>query len=229
VTLRRHDFADGTALAAQLARDVATALERRLQAEGRAGLVLSGGRTPAVFLHALGAHALDWHRVGITLADERCVAADSPASNLRLLRESFAGTPAANAQLPAIDMTSSAAALQWHEWLAQLPRPYAAVVLGMGDDGHFASLFPHTEGLAAALAPQGDATVVPGHAPVEPRARLSLTLAALLETDLLALHITGASKPAVLERAQQAGSELDLPVRALLRQRRAPLEVYHAP
>jgi 6-phosphogluconolactonase len=229
VTLRRHDFADGTALAAQLASDVAAALARRLRAEGRAGLVLSGGRTPAAFLRALGGYALDWQRVGITLADERCVAADSPASNLRLLRESFSGTLAAAALLPAIDMTSSAAALQWREWLAQLPRPYAAVVLGMGNDGHFASLFPHTEGLAAALDPQGSATVVPGHAPAEPRARLSLTLAELLETDLLALHITGAVKRAVLERALEPGSEIDLPVRALLRQQRAALEVYHAP
>jgi 6-phosphogluconolactonase len=229
VSLRRHDFADGGALAAQLARDVATALTRRLQADGRASLVLSGGRTPVPFLRALGAHALDWHRVGITLADERCVVADSPASNLRLLRESFAGTPAANAQLPAIDMTAATAAQHWRDWLAQLPRPYAAVVLGMGDDGHFASLFPHTAGLAAALDPQGAAIVVPGVAPVEPQARLSLTLAALLDTDLLALHITGVTKLAMLERALEPGSELDLPVRALLRQRRASLEVYHAP
>jgi 6-phosphogluconolactonase len=229
VSLRRHDFADGGALAAQLASDVARVLARRLQADGRASLVLSGGRTPAAFLRALGAHALDWHRVGITLADERCVAADSPASNLRLLRESFSGTPAANAQLPAIDMTAATAAQHWRDWLAQLPRPFAAVVLGMGDDGHFASLFPHTPGLTAALDPQGAATVVPGVAPVEPQARLSLTLAALLETELLALHITGTSKLATLERALEPGSELDLPVRALLRQRRASVEVYHAP
>jgi 6-phosphogluconolactonase len=229
VSLRRHDFADGTTLAARLASDVARALARRLQADGRASLVLSGGRTPAAFLRALGAQPLGWRQVGITLADERCVAADSPASNLRLLRESFAGTPAAHAQLPAIDMTAATAAQHWCDWLAQLPRPYAAVVLGMGDDGHFASLFPHTAGLAAALDPQGAATVVPGVAPVEPQSRLSLTLAALLDTDLLALHITGTSKLTVLERAQQTGSELDLPVRALLRQRRTALEIYHAP
>lgn len=229
MTLRRHDFTDGTALAAQLARDVATKLARRLQADGRASLVLSGGRTPAAFLRALGTQALDWHRIGITLADERCVVAESPASNLRLVHESFVGTPAASAQLPTIDMTAATAAQQWRDWLAQLPRPFAAVVLGMGDDGHFASLFPHTAGLAAALDPQGAATVVPGVAPVEPQSRLSLTLAALLDTDLLALHITGTAKLAMLERARQPGSELELPVRALLRQQRASLEVYHAP
>jgi 6-phosphogluconolactonase len=229
VTPRRHSFVDGTALAVRLADDVAASLARRLRADGRAGLVLSGGRTPVAFLRALGAHELDWRSVRITLADERCVAADSPASNLRLLRESFAGTAAAAAVLPAFDMTAAAAAQHWRDWLAQLPRPFAAVVLGMGDDGHFASLFPHMPGLAPALDPRGAATVVHGLAPVAPQSRLSLTLAALLETDLLALHITGASKLAVLERAQQTGSELDLPVRALLRQDRASLEVYHAP
>jgi 6-phosphogluconolactonase len=229
VTPRRHDFADGAALAARLAHDVAASLARRLRADGRAGLVLSGGRTPAAFLRALGAHALDWRSVQITLADERCVGADSPASNLRLLRESFAGTAAADAALPAFDMTSAAAVQDWREWLARLPRPFAAVVLGMGDDGHFASLFPHMPALAPALDPQGAATVVHGFAPVEPQSRLSLTLAALLETDLLALHITGAAKLAVLGRAQQPGSELELPMRALLRQERTTLEIYHAP
>jgi 6-phosphogluconolactonase len=126
-------------------------------------------------------------------------------------------------------MTDAAAAQHWRDWLARLPRPYAAVVLGMGDDGHFASLFPHMPGLASALDPYGAATVVHGLAPVPPQSRLSLTLAALLETDLLALHITGAAKRAVLDRGQQPGSELDLPVRALLRQQRTALEVYHAP
>jgi 6-phosphogluconolactonase len=229
VRTRLHSFADGADLAAQLARDVAAALARRLQAGDCAGLVLSGGRTPAAFLRALGAHALDWRSVRITLADERCVAADSPASNLRLLRESFAGTQAAAASLPLVEMTADAATQQWRDWLSQVPRPFAAAVLGMGEDGHFASLFPHAPGLEAALDPFGAPTVVPGLAPVEPHARLSLTLAALLDTDLLALHVTGAAKRATLERAREPGSELELPVRALLRQNRTALEVYHAP
>jgi 6-phosphogluconolactonase len=101
----------------------------------------------------------------------------------------------------------------------------------MGDDGHFASLFPGMPGLASALAtvaPTAAPAVVPGLAPVEPAARLSLTLATLLDTDLLALHVTGSSKLATLQRASQPGSALEMPVRALLDQRRATLEIYHA-
>ena len=68
-----------------------------------------------------------------------------------------------------------------------------------------------------------------GVAPTEPKARLSLTLPTLLDTDLLALHVTGDSKLATLRRASCPGSALEMPVRALLEQRRVPLEIYHAP
>lgn len=219
-------------LARNLAADVAKSIRRRLAAHGEAGIVVSGGRTPAPFLRELGQQSLQWSRVHVTLADERRVAPDDPASNRRLVREAFAGTAASAAQLLQIDATHNEAAGHWSAAVAALPKPFAAVVLGMGDDGHFASLFPHMPGLAQALAATtstATALVVPGVAPIEPRERLSLTLATLLDTDLLALHVTGPSKLMTLQRASQPGSALDMPVRALLEQRRVQLEIYHAP
>jgi 6-phosphogluconolactonase len=224
-----HAFPSGDALARNLANDVAAALERRLAATGAAGLVVSGGRTPAVFLRELASRELDWSKVFVTLADERCVPADDPASNLRLVRAAFADTPGSRATLVDIEATATDAAARWGKALARIPRPFAAVVLGMGDDGHFASLFPGMPGLAAALNLSQAANVVEGVAPVEPRARLSLTLPALLDTDLLVLHVTGDSKLATLRRASCPGSAIEMPVRALLEQRRVPLEIYHAP
>ncbi len=227
--MAQHAFPSGEALARKLADDVTAALERRLAAHGAAGLVVSGGRTPAAFLRELGSRKLDWSNVFVTLADERCVAADDPASNLRLVREAFTGAPASLAALVAVNPTGADAASRWSDALGKMPRPFAAVILGMGDDGHFASLFPGMPSLVTALDLANTTSVVEGLAPVEPRARLSLTLPTLLDTDLLVLHVTGDSKLATLQRAACGGSALEMPVRALLEQRRVPLEIYHAP
>jgi 6-phosphogluconolactonase len=227
--MAQHAFPSGDALARNLASVVSAALVHRIAVHGAAGLVVSGGRTPAAFLRELASRELDWPRVFVTLADERRVAVDDPASNLRFVRKAFAGTPAAGATLIAIDPTGADAASSWSEALVQVPRPFAAVVLGMGDDGHFASLFPGMPGIEAALNLENTASVVEGVAPVEPKARLTLTLPMLLDTDLLVLHVTGDAKLATLQRAATHGSALEIPVRALLQQRRVPLEIYHAP
>ena len=225
----QHAFPSGEALARNLANAVTAALERRLDAHGAASLVVSGGRTPAAFLRELGSREIDWSNVFVTLADERCVAADDSASNLRFVREAFAGAPASVATLVAVDATAADAVSRWSEALGKMPRPFAAVILGLGNDGHFASLFPDMPGLAKALDLSNTTSVVAGVAPVDPKARLSLTLPALLDTDLLVLHITGDSKLATLQRAACDGSALEMPVRALLAQLRVPLEIYYAP
>jgi 6-phosphogluconolactonase len=224
-----HAYSSGASLARNLANDVAAALTRRLAAHGAAGLVVSGGRTPAAFLRELATRDLDWSKVCVTLADERCVPQDDAASNLRLVRDAFAHAPASAATLIDVDATAADAAERWNDAIARMPRPFAAVILGMGDDGHFASLFPGMPGLAAALDLANTTNVVDGVAPTEPKARLSLTLPTLLDTDLLALHVTGDSKLATLRSASCPGSALEMPVRALLEQRRVRLEIYHAP
>jgi 6-phosphogluconolactonase len=204
--LAQQVFADSAALASRLATDVATSVERRL-------------------LRQLAQRPLDWSRVQVLLADERCVPLADPASNQRMVLDAFAGSPAVDSLRP-IDPTAPGAQALWQARLDRVARPFAAVVLGMGEDGHFASLFPGAPGLAAALDPDGPRSVVRGVAPVEPRERLSLALAALLDTDLLALHIEGPTKLDVLRRAATAGDMQELPVRALLQQRRVPLEIY---
>ncbi len=144
-----------TGQAAQaLAEQVVLALRNGLALRDAASLAVPGGRTPQPLFHALRDAELDWSRVGITLTDERWVPEDHAASNAALVRrELLAGKAAPARFFPLYNATASAGEAVGAVWgsLASLPRPFDAVVLGMGDDGHFASLFPRDPGLAAAL------------------------------------------------------------------------------
>jgi len=153
---------------------------------------VSGGRTPALMFAHLARHALDWPRIHITIADERWVGSDDPASNEGLVRATLLRGAAAQARFQGLKnaaVTPAAGAVQAWEALGALPRPFDVVVLGMGEDGHTASLFPGDPQLAAAL----DASAPPGclemHSPAAPQLRLSLNLAALLDARRIFIQI----------------------------------------
>jgi 6-phosphogluconolactonase len=197
-----------------------------------ASLAVPGGRTPLPLFHALRDIELDWSHVGITLTDERWVPAEHESSNAALVqRELLAANAAAARFFPLFNNAAAAAGTAAAVWesLAPLPRPFDAVVLGMGDDGHFASLFPADPGLAAALNPSAPPACVAMRAPVEPTERISMNLAALLQTRRLFLFITGAHKRDLLLAAARRAAEAPLPVAALLSQRVPIPEVYWAP
>jgi 6-phosphogluconolactonase len=167
----------------------------------------------------------DWSHVDCSLTDERWVAVDDPSSNLRLLR---AALPGARCLDPRQDDTPLLAARGWQEKLAGW-RPFDAVLLGMGEDGHFASLFPGMEGLNEALDPAAEPAALPGMAPGEPRQRLSLNLAMLLQARWLGLLVFGERKrrliEAVLADAEQSRA---FPVHALLHNHLRPIRIYWA-
>ena len=188
--------------------------------------MVSGGRTPAAFLRELGRSPLDWSRIHVTLADERCVPAADAFCNLHVVREAFADTAAAAAALLEIDATRDDAAATWSAALQLLPLPFAAVVLGMGDDGHFASLFPGAP--ADALDAQAPPACVALPAPVSPYARLSLNLSALSDARLVLLPIIGMTKARVLRAAAAQTAADVLPIAALLGQRRVRVVVYRS-
>ena len=110
-----------------------------------------------------------------------------------------------------------------------MPRPFDVTVLGMGDDGHTASLFPRSPNLPAALNPSAAAGCIGMLAPTEPHARLSLNLAALLGSRLMYILLLGEAKLRTFTAASGAGPVEEMPVRAVLRQDRTPVEVVWAP
>lgn len=224
-------FDDAGAAGAALAARVAGALRDGIGTRSSASLAVPGGRTPVALFRALRAQVLDWSRVDVTLTDERWVPESSPASNAALVRGELLQAGAAAARFhPLYDGSpdpASAAAPVWKS-LRRLARPFDAVVLGMGEDGHFASLFPGNEGLPGALDPQAAPACVAMQAPVEPRDRLSLNLPALIQARCLLLLATGTAKRGLLDAARNAMPQR-LPVAALLALREPVVEVYWAP
>jgi 6-phosphogluconolactonase len=221
-----HEFADAQSCLEQLAGDLACQLQQVLAQQAEAQLLLPGGRSPQALLPLLAAQTLPWERVLLAPTDERWVAADDPLSNLRLLRQ---GLPRARCVDPRQAPEPALAAQVWGERLCA-GLPHAAVLLGMGEDGHFASLFPGMPGLADALDLQQPPGALPGWAPDEPRQRLSLNLAMLCNTRWLGLLAFGARKRELVgELLADTAASREWPAHALFHQTRVPVLIYWAP
>lgn len=225
-------YPDLATLSRELAGQIAAALTAAIAARGNASLVVSGGRTPTLLFEILRAEPLDWQHVCIALADERWVAPQDPQSNERLVREVLLQDRAAAARFiglknaaPTPDLGAVAA---W-ETFARVPRPFDLLVLGMGDDGHTASLFPGSPNLPSALNTSAAAGCVGMWSPAPPQARLSLNLTALLDSRRVVLLISGASKWCTYCAASGLGPAEEMPVRAVLRQKRTPVDVLWSP
>lgn len=230
--VHEHRFPDRQALAAALAGEIKVDLEEAIPARGAGSLVVSGGRTPAALFARLRDEKLDWARVWVTLADERWVETTSEASNERFVRENLLVGAAAAAHFVGLKNpapTPEAGADWATRALTRVPHPFDVVVLGMGDDGHTASLFPGSMALARGLDPGAPPACIAVNALVAPHARVSMNLAALLDARRIVLHIEGDAKWAVYQRARTPGTTAELPVRAVLQQKEVPVDVYWSP
>ncbi|MEO8102925.1 MAG: 6-phosphogluconolactonase [Betaproteobacteria bacterium] len=221
-TPRIERFRDVQALADAVAGLVAAAVTQGVQRRGRASLVFSGGGTPALFLPHVATLSLPWEKVSVLLADERWVEETSPDSNAGMLRRMLldrAG-PAQARFIPLKNTAASAgegvAGLRTR--LPPLDQRYDLVLLGMGNDGHFASLFPGSPRLAQLLSPDNNerAAAVPAPTTADPKIeRITLTLAELKRSERILLVIQGVAKLDALVRAWQGGDALRTPVVAL--------------
>jgi 6-phosphogluconolactonase len=225
----RRDLHDKQQLAEALADAIAGNLKAGVNARGVASLAVSGGSTPARFFRALSERDdVPWDKVTVTLVDERWVDETSDRSNARLVKANLLqGRAAAAAFVPLYQGGTEPDADAASAAQGQVPQPFDAVILGMGNDGHTASFFPGGDNLAEALTAEGPVVAIRAPGAGEPR--VTLTLKVLLATRALYVHIEGGEKVETLRQAEAEGPVEDMPVRAILRQTQTPLTIYWCP
>jgi 6-phosphogluconolactonase len=217
--------ADSDALAHALAVRVAQHAQQDAAVHGEARLLLAGGNTPRLLHHHLLATALPWAQTDIFLGDERLVPPDHADSNFRMIRESLlapleaAGTPVRTTHRWRTERGADAAAAQYDALLRAMAGPgdaprFSCILLGMGADGHTASLFPHTAALLERVR-----LAVSNAVPQLATTRLTVTFPLLYATQSIYLLVTGREKGRVLHEALTGPHEPDrLPVQALFSQ-----------
>lgn len=219
-----------------LANDIAQRLQSAIQSRGKAVLSVSGGKSPVAMFEALRVHTIDWSKVTITLVDERCVPSTHPDSNAHLVKTHLLQDAAQAATFVpmvtvGIDMADAPQQAAWASEQLQTATPADVLVLGMGADGHTASLFPDAPNLMEALDLHNKQTCVgiklappPANAPY---ARVTQTLANLLTARHIILPISGDDKRATLQRAW-TDVQSELPVSHVLHQTMAPVALWIA-
>lgn len=230
MSLQQSKFATAQQLNNSFARRITQLLSAGIEENGRASLVVSGGRTPAQLFEKLSRASLPWEKVDVSLADERWVEPEDGASNEKMLRATLLKNKAAVANFVGLKTAHSDAteALgQCTENLAQMHSPFDVLILGMGEDGHTASLFPCSEQIKQGLDLESGNAYIAVQPTSAPNQRMSLTLPALLNSKKIFLHLTGQKKKDVLEQAFAGDDELAMPIRAVLNN--APVELMWAP
>ncbi|MCM8730267.1 6-phosphogluconolactonase [Hephaestia sp. GCM10023244] len=227
------DYDDADEMATAVAGDAAFVIESALEARGQAVIALPGGKTPLPIYQKLADTKLDWKRVTIIPTDDRLVPMGDPLSNVTAMAKVF--LPVKARVMP---ITSEAAAdyraagraadarLQDVHW------PLDLCLLGVGADGHTASIFPGEDFEEAVAGPRERRAigVMPAALPAEaPVARVTLTRAAMITARALTLAVTGQAKRDVIEQAIEQGPLSPFPIGRVLADVELPVDIHWSP
>jgi 6-phosphogluconolactonase len=225
-----YDSADEMAEA--VAGDVGFIIESALDARGSSLVALPGGETSKRIFKSLATKKMPWKQVTIIPTDERLVPMDDERSNVRAIARTFIPVGARvipiTADIPDYKLAGNSADAR----LQDLPWPPDLVWLGVGDDGHTASLFTGPDLQAALDAPKARRAigVMPDPLPQDaPVARVTLTRAAILSARTILITITGEKKRELLEGAIEDGQSSRLPIGRLLAEVEQPIDIHWAP
>ena len=219
-------------MAAAVAGDIGFIVESAIDARGAALLALPGGNTPKPIYQKLAAAKLEWKRVTLIPGDERLVPMQDEMSNVRAIAQAFLPTGARVIPIAGDIADYHLAGNSADARLQDLPWPPDLVWLGMGEDGHTASIFPGPDLEDALNAPKARRAVgvmpdpMPADAPV---ARVTLTRAAILSARTILIAITGQAKRDLLEQAIKDGHSSKLPIGRVLAECDQPIDIHWAP
>lgn len=226
-----NDFNSRQQLDQALADNVSQILQSAIALKGKASIAVSGGSTPKGFFTVLSNKDIDWKKVTITLADERWVDINSDASNTRLVHENLLQNNAAVARFFHLKQGENLC----EETLADLNiaadnllLPLDVVILGMGEDGHTASLFPCSEQIQNGLDSSNPSSLMKVEPATAPHQRITFSFATLKQSKNIFLHLCGDNKKQVLNKALSDDDIFEMPIRAFLQDEGIDTQVYWA-
>ncbi|MGK6319734.1 6-phosphogluconolactonase [Sphingomonas sp. DT-204] len=227
------EYDDAAEMAEAVAGDLAFVIESAIDARGTAVIALAGGKTPLPIYERLAETRLDWSRVTIVPGDERIVPLGDPLSNVTAIGKVF--IPKRARVIPLLSATApdyKAAGRAADALLQDLHWPLDLCLLGVGGDGHCASIFPGPDYDEALNGPKERRAlgVMPDPLPPEaPVPRVTLSRAAIASARALTIAITGDAKRRVVEDAVKGGASSPYPIGRILADVELPVDIHWAP
>ena len=225
-----HRFKTEEELVEMLSRRIASDLENAIRTHGKASLIVSGGKTPIPLFKKLSKVPLEWEAVTVGLCDERWISPTHKESNEHLVKQYLLQGRAGEAAFVGMyteGVETEAAEGLCAEKIKEALYPFDVLLLGMGSDGHTASLFPGNLKLEKAFDLENDALCISIEPQNAPYRRMSLTLHAILSAKHLYLHFEGEEKVAVYNEALNGDDSYKMPIRSVLNQDIKDVEVYY--
>ncbi|MFD1788715.1 6-phosphogluconolactonase [Sphingomonas floccifaciens] len=227
------DYDDAAEMADAVAGDIGFIIESAIDARGAAVIALAGGKTPLPIYEKLAKAKIDWKRVTIIPGDERIVPLGDALSNVTAIGKAF--LPKGARVIPLVSATApdyKAAGRAADALLQDLHWPLDLVLLGVGGDGHAASIFPGPDFDEALNGPKERRAlgVMPDPLPPEaPVARVTLSKAALTSARAMMIAVTGDAKRQVIEDAVKEGQSSPYPIGRILADVELPVDIHWAP
>jgi 6-phosphogluconolactonase len=226
------DYEDAAEMAEAVAGDIQFVIESALDARGSAVIALSGGKTPIPIYDKLAKAKLDWKKVTIVPVDERIVPLGDPLSNVTMIGKAF--IPKGARVIPVVPTATAdykAAGRSADALMQDLHWPLDLVLLGVGGDGHTASIFPGPDFDEALNGPRERRAlgVMPDPLPKDaPVARVTLSRAAIVSAKAITIAITGKDKRKVVEDAIKQGASSSYPIGRVLADVELPVDIHWA-